>query len=424
MRLIPTLTPILLLSTLAIAACDRTPPAAATTTSTVPARPVQLTEWILPVTTAAAQPDLVRASDGSLLLSWIEAQGDGHALKFARYADGAWGEVQPIARGDDWFVNWADTPHLAVTADGALWAHWLKKSAKAKYAYDVAMVRSGDGGVTWSTPVLVNDDGTPTEHGFVSMWPAARDRIGIAWLDGRRTGGGEGGHEGHEDHGAMTLRAATFDAGLGRADERELDTMTCDCCQTDAALTTRGPLLVYRDRTPDEIRDIAVTRFDGAAWTSPHVVHADQWKMPACPVNGPAVAAVAGNTVVGWYTVAGDQPTLRLARSADAGDTFAEPLMLDQGAHVQGRVDVALDSDEAWVLWTREDAGVQSLQFARFASDLSREWQRGEVAKLQGRGRATGVAQLALGNDGAYVVWTDVVDGKPRLAGARFGAAP
>jgi hypothetical protein len=200
--------------------------------------------------------------------------------------------------------------------------------------------------------------------------------------------------------------------------------MTCDCCQTDAALTTRGPLLVYRDRTPDEIRDIAVTRFDGAAWTSPHLVHDDQWKMPACPVNGPAVAAEASNTVVGWYTVAGDQPTLRLARSADAGDTFAEPLMLDQGAHVQGRVDVALDSDEAWVLWTREDAGVQSLQFARFASDLSREWQRGEVAKLQGRGRATGVAQLALGNDGAYVVWTDVVDGKPRLAGARFGAAP
>ena len=425
MRLIQTLTRALtlLLSALAIAACDRAPPAAATT-ATVPARPVQRTEWILPVTSAAAQPDLVRAPDGSLLLSWIEVQGDGHALKFARYADGAWGEVQPIARGDDWFVNWADTPHLAVTADGALWAHWLQKSARAKYAYDVAMVRSGDGGVTWSTPVLVNDDGTPTEHGFVSMWPAARDRIGIAWLDGRRTGGVEGGHAGHEDHGAMTLRAATFDAGLGRDDERELDTMTCDCCQTDAALTTRGPLLVYRDRTPDEIRDIAVTRFDGAAWTTPRLVHDDQWKMPACPVNGPAVAAVASNTVVGWYTVAADQPMLRLARSADAGDTFAAPLVLDQGAHVQGRVDVALDSDEAWVLWTREDAGVQSLQFARFASDLSREWQRGEVAKLQGRGRATGVAQLALGNDGAYVVWTDVVQGKPRLAGARFGVAP
>ena len=148
---------------------------------------------------AAAQPDLVRAPDGSLLLSWIEAQGDGHALQFARYAGGAWGEVQPIARGDDWFVNWADTPHMAATADGALWAHWLQKSAQAKYAYDVAMVRSGDGGVTWSTPVLVNDDGTPTEHGFVSMWPAARDthRHRLArWTPHRRR---RRGHDGHED---------------------------------------------------------------------------------------------------------------------------------------------------------------------------------------------------------------------------------
>ena len=76
------------------------------------------------------------------------------------------------------------------------------------------------------------------------------------------------------------------------------------------------------------------------------------------------------------------------------------------------------------MLWTREDAGVQSLQLARFASDLSRELQRVEVAKLQGRGRATGFAQLALGNDGAYVVWTDVVDGKPRLPGARYRLAP
>ena len=317
-------------------------------------------------------PTWCAAPDGSLLLSWIEAQGDGHALKFARYADGAWGEVQPIARGDDWFVNWADTPHLAVTADGALWAHWLQKSAQAKYAYDVAMVRSGDGGVTWSTPVLVNDDGTADRARFrVDVAGRARPhRHRLArWTPHRRRR--RRSCVATKTMAAMTLRAATFDAGLGRGDERELDTMTCDCCQTDAALTTRGPLLVYRDRTPDEIRDIAVTRFDGTAWTTPHLVHDDQWKMPACPVNGPAVAAVASNTVVGWYTVAADQPMLRLARSADAGDTFAAPLMLDQGAHVQGRVDVALDSDEAWVLWTREDAGVQSLQFARFASDLS-----------------------------------------------------
>ena len=97
---------------------------------------------------------------------------------------------QTIATGTTWFVNWADTPHIAATDDRALWAHWLQKSAAAAYAYDVALVRSADGGNSWSPPVLVNDDGTATEHGFVSLWPASRDTLGIAWLDGRNTAGG------------------------------------------------------------------------------------------------------------------------------------------------------------------------------------------------------------------------------------------
>ena len=219
-------------------------------------------------------------------------------------------------------MNWADTPHVALTADGALWAHWLRRSANAKYAYDVVLARSGDDGATWSKPVPVNNDGTPTEHGFVSMWPASGDRLGVAWLDGRNTGGGE--HSAHGGHtatgakhapGAMTLRTAQFDAALPRSGERELDAMTCDCCQTDAALTASGPLLVYRDRTPEEVRDILVARSDGTQWQAAQRVHADDWKMPACPVNGPAVASEGRNAVVAWYTAAADTPTVKIART-------------------------------------------------------------------------------------------------------------
>lgn len=411
------------------AACDRAAPVAAdapkaqaTSVATPPPTTAKSASWALPATTIAAQPDLVRAPDGSLLLSWVEPQTKGHALKFARYADGAWGASREIARGDDWFVNWADTPHIVQTRDGALWTHWLQKSAKATYAYDVALVRSGDGGATWSKPMLVNDDGTPTEHGFVSLWPASDDRAGVAWLDGRHSAGGHGGHEGHG--GAMTLRTAAFDAALQRFDEREVDAMTCDCCQTAVATTARGPLLIYRDRTPDEIRDIAATRFDNGAWTAPQPVHVDGWKMPACPVNGPSVAARGDDVVVGWYTATGNIPAVKLARSLDAGGQFAAPQTVDQGEAVQGRIGVALGDDAVWTVWTREDKGGQSLWLARFAPDLSRELQRVEVARLQGRGRATGFAQLAVDGDGAFVVWTDVVDGKPRLQGQRYTLAP
>jgi hypothetical protein len=215
----------------------------------------------------------------------------------------------------------------------------------------------------------------------------------------------------------MTLRTAQFDSALQRHDERELDAMTCDCCQTDVAVTARGALLAYRDRTPEEIRDIFVQPLQNGAQARP--VHADGWKMPACPVNGPAVAANGHDVVVGWYTGVGDVAAVQLARSADAGDSFAAPLLLERGAPVQGRVDVALDAQSAWALWLREDAGGQSLHLARFTPDLARELQRMQVAKLQGRGRGTGFPKLAVADGNAYVVWTDVVDQRPQLRGTR-----
>ena len=399
-----------------IAPAATSPGVAETTAGT----PLQPHPWPLPSPDHAAQPDLVTTAEGDLLLSWIQPDGEGHALAFARWHDGRWSDVRTIARGDDWFVNWADTPHVAATSDGGLWAHWLQKSAAAPYAYDVALVRSDDGGASWSAPVLVNDDGTPTEHGFVSLWPAGAGGIGVAWLDGRETGGHDG-HDSHDGSGspAMTLRAARFDAALARSGEVRVDAMTCDCCQTDVAVTARGPLLVYRDRAAGEIRDIASTRLEGGRWSGPRPVHADRWTMPACPVNGPSVDASGNDVVVGWYTAAGGTPVLKLARSGDAGDGFGMPVVVDRGAAVQGRVDVALDDHSVWLLWTREDESGQSLQLARYVRDLSRELQRTELARLRGRGRGTGFAQLVARSGGVFAVWTDVVDGDPRLHGAR-----
>ncbi|MEP6908431.1 MAG: sialidase family protein, partial [Pseudoxanthomonas sp.] len=256
----------LLCCLLLLSACKDSAPTAVP----LPAVPTDYTviDWPLPDIATAAQPDLVKTTDGRLLLSWIE-NGDnkGHLLKFATFAGNAWSTPKEIARGNDWFVNWADTPHVLATADGALWAHWLRQSAGAQYAYDVVLSRSGDGGEHWSPAVVVNSDGTPTEHGFVSLWPQSRDTLGIAWLDGRNMAAGKSaGHDGHGT-GTMTLRAARFDARLQKSAETELDPRTCDCCQTDAAMTGNGALLVYRDRDGEEIRDIVSTRFDQGAWT-------------------------------------------------------------------------------------------------------------------------------------------------------------
>lgn len=398
----------------------------------------QLLDWALPaVESGSATPHLSATPDGSLLLSWINSrEGRRHVFQFARFdpAQQRWRNAPAtIAIGNRMFVNWADTPHMAATPDGALWAHWLQKSGDAPYAYDIALVRSRDGGQNWGSPLVPHDDGTQTEHGFVSMWAQGNDgSLGLAWLDGRHTGAaaahdeatapvGDDPHAAHADGGKpMTLRAAVFDANMRRTADHELDASVCDCCQTAAAVTSRGPVVVYRGRTDGEIRDIMTTRFDGSAWTAPARVHADDWKMPACPVNGPDIAAQGDALVVGWYTVDGDTPVVKLARSENAGDAFATPVVLDTGEAVHGRVNVALDAQQAWALWLREDAGTQSLWLSRRSPDLATEYERLQVATVQGRGRATGFPQLQVLAGQAYVVWTDVVDGAPQLRGAQI----
>ena len=398
-------------------ACKREEPPAAN-----PNGEYRVEVWPLPVAAGSMSPDLSIAPDGRLLLSWINRQqGRRNALQFSSYTDeGGW-QSQPrtIAVGHALVANWADTPHLLATPDGALWAQWLQSNEGSPSGYDAVLARSRDGGMRWEQITRVNDDGLAAEHGFVSMWPRTADSLGIAWLDGRAQSAAPSHGEGHHAGGAMQLRANQFDMSLNRGTDAVLDTKTCDCCQTDVAITDKGPLLAYRDRGDDEVRDIAVLRFEAGKWGAPKPVHADGWKIEACPVNGPAIAARGNAAVVAWYSEAGGTPALRIARSGNAGDAFAAPVVVDKGAAVLGRVDVAVDDKQVWVAWLREDAQGQTLLLARYAPDLSRELQRIEVAKLQGRGHASGSPKLAVNASGAWLAWTDSIDGVAHLQGAR-----
>ena len=366
-------------------------------------------------------PDLSIAPDGRLLLSWINRQqGRRNALQFATYTlEGGW-QSQPrtVAVGQALVANWADTPHILGTPDGALWVQWLQASAGGPAAYDTVLARSRDGGMNWSQLTRVNDDEGAAEHGFAALWADGADALGIAWLDGRAQAASHGGGT-PEGAGMMQLRANRFDLDLARATDAVVDAGVCDCCQVDVAVGSKGPLLAYRDRTEGEIRDIAVVRLQGGAWGAPKILHADGWKIEGCPVNGPAIAASKARVVVGWYTEGGGQPTLQLARSTDGGDLFGAPVVVEQGAAVLGRVDVALDATQAWVTWLREVDGVQSLMLARYTPDLSRQLQRIEVARLAASGRASGMPKLAVDDRGAWLAWTDVVGGVPQLRGAQ-----
>src|SRR5690606_30201135 len=147
---------------------------------------------------------------------------------------------------------------------------------------------------------------------------------------------------------------------------------------TAVAITSRGPLIAYRDRSQDEIRDISVTRLIDGESTAPRTLHADNWQIDACPVNGPQAAAIDDDAVVAWLTAAGISPRVHVAFSSDAGDTFSAPLRVDGGNPV-GRVDVLLlDGDRALVLWLERSAEGGEV----VARVVARDGSMGEPASL------------------------------------------
>ena len=300
----------------------------------------------------AREPDLNATHDGRVILSWVEnTGGKRYALRTSVNDGKGWSEPQTVSQGDNWFVNWADFPSVVALADGSLAAHWLVKSASKTYAYDVNIARSSDGGQTWSKPIVPHRDNTQTEHGFVSLIPLPDGRLGAVWLDGRNMKDMKETEEHAPAAENMTLRYAAIDLQGQISDEVELDERVCECCQTSAAMTSEGAIAVYRDRSQSEMRDIYSVRQINSTWGAPRQVHADNWEISGCPVNGPSVGVDGRRVVVAWFTEGDDTPHVNVAFSQDAGATFGQPITVDDGENV-GRVDTLLLQDgSALVCW-------------------------------------------------------------------------
>lgn len=238
------------LAILGLLGCGRSDPPESAASARPASTPPPLAEprdLLSPAGPGSGEPNLAVAADGRIFLSWIESgDDDSHELRFAeRRQGGPWSPARRIARGRHWFVNWADFPAVLALPDGTLVAHWLARSGPGRYAYDVRVAISRDGGQRWTGGVVPHRDGTSTEHGFVSLFPAG-DRAGLIWLDGRRTAGGSA--DGHG--GEMALMHTTLAADGTLGPETVLDERVCDCCQTAAVATDEGVVVAYRDRSP------------------------------------------------------------------------------------------------------------------------------------------------------------------------------
>lgn len=350
-----------------------------------------------PAAPHSGEPFLFAAADGSIVMSWMEKRGSSHELKFSTLRGDSWWKAATVARSDRFFVNWADTPSIVKTEKGALFAHWLQKSADGKYTYDVHVTSSTDDGRTWRKSIVPHANPHKSEYGFVSMVPQpGKDAVDLLWLDGRNMQ--------HEGVGDMALRFATLDAEGKLSGDRIVDPRVCECCQTGMTRTADGLVAVYRDRSEKEVRDTGIVRQSGEKWTVPSILHQDNWTIPGCPVNGPQIDARGRNTVVAWFTEAEQRPRVYVAFSADAGAQFGTPIVISETTPL-GRVDVAMLRDDlAAVSWLDRsgDNGVVKVQLISPGGKVGDPVEVGQTDAA----RKSGFPRIAPRGEELLISWT------------------
>ena len=356
-------------------------------------------------------PRLTRGADGTVMLSWMERDGENRVMRATEVRRSGFGDVIEVANDPKMFVNWADVPSVTVLGDGDWLAHWLSYSADLTYSYDVMLAMSSDSGQSWSEPFRPHDDGTPTEHGFVTVFPTGDD-AGLVWLDGRKTGG-----EATDDptDTGMTLRGAFVGSEGEIFGDQEIDELACDCCQTDVAMTPSGPIAVYRDRTGGEIRDISLSRFVDGAWQPPEAFSEDNWEIGACPVNGPEIAVHGDFVAVAWFTAADTVPRVKVRISKNGGRSFGDEIEVARVSTL-GHVQIDWIGDNAFaVSWLQRVRELKDIQVRSVTVS-------GELGPVHTVGRTeierTLPQMLTVGEDLVFV-WTDVGSDGSRIRGVR-----
>jgi hypothetical protein len=241
------------------------------------------------------------ASDGSPLLSWLEKSKDGSlSLRYAIRHGAQWSEPRVIVANRQFFRQPAESPSVISFPNGSFLAEWVELppgSGEAENLY----ISASKNGTQWTAPVMAHRDRSPVQHALASMTASGEDEASLVWLEALKG----------EDAPSALERTVVNSNGVV-VKEETLDSDVCTCCPTSIVKTPKGLLVAYRDHSSEDIRDIAVVRFEkrplGAFADSERRQVADQ-RVPRQRSGGGSQEQPCGNRLVHRSTRQPTHPT-------------------------------------------------------------------------------------------------------------------
>lgn len=392
---------IALSAAMSVVGCEKEPPPKSAPAPVSEAKPagveqLPITSVFLDARPGAGSPRLT-AGASAVVLSWLEPNGPGRRLRARGW--GQEGPTQTVVTESELLQNWADLPSVVPSASGWI-AAWPQ--IRDEHGYDLRWSRRDHDG-SWTASQPVSDALEGPEFGFISWATSSEGALTAFWLDGRASTTSHGG--------AMQLWAATVSES-GMVDRRVVDGRVCDCCQTAASSTPSGPVVVYRDRDENEVRDIWLA---GPGPQQRRRVGVDDWRIEGCPVNGPAVSTSADALAVAWFSGASTPGTVRVA-FARGDEAFGTPIVVDDGNPL-GRVDLVwLDDDSVAVMWMETVEQGAEIRIRRVSRSGARSLPR-RIASTEASRRA-GFPQMERVGASLALAWVDLSTGTPSILAA------
>ena len=355
-----------------------------------------LTVFDKPHEAHVSAPAVAVTRDGKVIVAWIAQQGHDNNLFVAQPG----GASKPVrVNPDGLFVeSLHQPPGLALGAGDEVYVSWSSPKPVpegAFFASDLRLSRSLDGGKTFESPLRVNED-RPISHSFEGLGVTSDGTVLVSWIDSR-----DGGNS------AATYLARIVERGsrVERAFKLE-DGETCVCCRVDVASGPRDVVAVtWRKVFPGSIRDMVVglSRDGGRSFQRAGLVHADRWKINACPHRGGSIAMDdRGRLYVAWYTETADgQPRMLFAAGGDGG-RFGSPVRLNTAAgYIPDQVRLASDpSGRVAIVW-EEATAVRRRVMLRYSIDGGRTLSAPQALSQALKAYAPDVA---VGPSGEFVV--------------------